>query len=69
MFLTYSLFLQVQEMESQLQKNSQKAMLCQEQKAQLEEIIAKLHKNIREMKNTLEKYSASIKVIIIVYIA
>lgn len=56
-------------MESQLQTKSQKAMLCQEQKTQLEEIIAKLHKNIREMKNTLEKYTASIKVIIIVYVA
>ncbi|KAL7990957.1 hypothetical protein Chor_014387 [Crotalus horridus] len=52
---------EVQEMESQLQKKTQMAMLCQEQKAQLEEIIAKLHKNIREMKNTLEKYTASIK--------
>ncbi|ETE72783.1 Structural maintenance of chromosomes protein 4, partial [Ophiophagus hannah] len=52
---------EVHKMESQLQKQSQKAMLCQEQKAQLEEIIAKLHKNIREMKNTLEKYTVSIK--------
>ncbi|XP_013923418.1 PREDICTED: structural maintenance of chromosomes protein 4 isoform X1 [Thamnophis sirtalis] len=52
---------EVHEMESQLQTKSQKAMLCQEQKTQLEEIIAKLHKNIREMKNTLEKYTASIK--------
>ncbi|KAM6442784.1 structural maintenance of chromosomes protein 4 isoform 2-T3 [Liasis olivaceus] len=52
---------EVYEMESQLQKSSEKAMLCQVQKVQLEEIIAKLHKNIREMKNTLEKYTASIK--------
>ncbi|KAG8136104.1 putative Structural maintenance of chromosomes protein [Naja naja] len=50
---------EVHKMESQLQKQSQKAMLCQEQKAQLEEIIAKLHKNIREMKNTLEKYTVN----------
>lgn len=54
-------------MESELQKKSQKAMQCQEHKVQLEEMIAKLRQSVREMKNTLEKYSASIQVIISIY--
>ncbi|XP_042314099.1 structural maintenance of chromosomes protein 4 isoform X2 [Sceloporus undulatus] len=52
---------QVNEMEYQLQKNSQKAKQCQEQKVQLEEEIIKLRQSVREMRNTLEKYSASIQ--------
>ncbi|XP_060623569.2 structural maintenance of chromosomes protein 4 isoform X3 [Anolis sagrei] len=52
---------QVNEMESQLQKNSQKAKQYQECKVQLEEEILKLRQSVREMKNTLEKYSASIQ--------
>ncbi|XP_062988100.1 structural maintenance of chromosomes protein 4 [Elgaria multicarinata webbii] len=52
---------EVNEMESHLQKNSQKAMQYQEQKVQLEEMITKLRQSVREMKNTLEKYSASIQ--------
>lgn len=51
-------------MESQLQNDSQKAMQCQEQRVQLEETVAKLSQSVREMKNTLEKYSASIQVIL-----
>ncbi|KAH0624117.1 hypothetical protein JD844_007511 [Phrynosoma platyrhinos] len=52
---------QVNEMESQLQRNSQKAKQYQEQKVQLDEEIIKLRQSVREMRNTLEKYSASIQ--------
>ncbi|XP_053169004.1 structural maintenance of chromosomes protein 4 isoform X4 [Hemicordylus capensis] len=52
---------EVNKMESQLQKNSLKAIQYQEQKVQLEETVAKLHQSVREMRNTLEKYSASIQ--------
>ncbi|XP_077204669.1 structural maintenance of chromosomes protein 4 isoform X1 [Paroedura picta] len=48
-------------MESQLQNGSQKATHCQEQRVQLEETVAKLCQSVREMRNTLEKYSASIQ--------
>lgn len=50
-------------MESQLQKSSQMAMHYQEQKVQLEETVARLRQSVREMRNTLEKFSASIQVI------
>lgn len=50
-------------MELQLQKDSQKAVQIQEQKVQLEEAVVKLRHNEREMKNTLEKFTASIQVL------
>ena len=49
-------------MESQLQRDSQKAVQIQEQKVQLEEAILRLRHSEREMRNTLEKFSASIQV-------
>lgn len=49
-------------MESQLQKDSIKAMQYQEEKVQLEEAIVKLRLCVQEMRNTLEKYTASIQV-------
>lgn len=49
-------------MESQLQRDSQRAVQCEEQKSQLEEAIRKLQQDIREMRNTSEKYTASIQV-------
>ncbi|KAM4889122.1 structural maintenance of chromosomes protein 4 [Thomomys bottae] len=52
---------EVNKMESQLQKDSQKAAQIQEQKVQLEEVIVKLKHNEREMKNKLEKFTASIQ--------
>uniref|UniRef100_A0A803TZK8 Structural maintenance of chromosomes protein 4 n=1 Tax=Anolis carolinensis TaxID=28377 RepID=A0A803TZK8_ANOCA len=52
---------QINEMESQLQKNYQKVKQYQECKVQLEEEILKLRQSVREMRNTLEKYSASIQ--------
>ncbi|XP_066476875.1 structural maintenance of chromosomes protein 4 isoform X1 [Tiliqua scincoides] len=52
---------EVNKMESQLQKNSQTAMHCQEQKVQLEEKVTKVRQSVREMRNTFEKYSASIQ--------
>ncbi|KGL84187.1 Structural maintenance of chromosomes protein 4, partial [Tinamus guttatus] len=52
---------EVTKMESQLQKDSTRAKQCEEEKNQLEDDIAKLQQNIREMRNTLEKYTASIQ--------
>ncbi|NXT50806.1 SMC4 protein, partial [Pluvianellus socialis] len=52
---------EVSKMESQLQKDSKRAVQCEEEKLQLEEAIRKLHQDVREMKNTLEKYTASIQ--------
>lgn len=49
-------------MESQLQRDSQKAVQIQEQKVQVEEAILRLKHSEREMRNTLEKFSASIQV-------
>ncbi|XP_058668048.1 structural maintenance of chromosomes protein 4 isoform X2 [Ammospiza caudacuta] len=48
-------------MESQLQRDSQRAVQCEEEKSQLEEAIRKLQQEIREMRNTSEKYTASIR--------
>uniref|UniRef100_A0A667HGB0 Structural maintenance of chromosomes protein n=1 Tax=Lynx canadensis TaxID=61383 RepID=A0A667HGB0_LYNCA len=52
---------EVNRMELQLQKDSEKAVQIQEQKVQLEEAVVKLRHNEREMKNTLEKFTASIQ--------
>lgn len=51
-------------MESQLQRDSQKAVQIQEQKVQLEEAVVKLKHSQREMRNTLEKFTASIQVLL-----
>ncbi|KAM6357848.1 structural maintenance of chromosomes protein 4 isoform 2-T4 [Alca torda] len=52
---------EVNKMESQLQKDSKRAVQYEEEKSQLEETIRKLHQDVREMRNTLEKYTASIQ--------
>ncbi|XP_078522984.1 structural maintenance of chromosomes protein 4 isoform X2 [Lissotriton helveticus] len=52
---------QLNKMESQLQKDTAQATHCQEEKVQLEEAVSRLRLSVREMKNTFEKYSASIK--------
>ncbi|KFV04464.1 Structural maintenance of chromosomes protein 4, partial [Tauraco erythrolophus] len=52
---------EVNKMESQLQKDSKRAVQYEEEKLQLEEAIRKLHQDVREMRNTLEKYTASIQ--------
>ncbi|XP_072474702.1 structural maintenance of chromosomes protein 4 isoform X1 [Notamacropus eugenii] len=52
---------EVSQMESKLQKDSQKAVQIQERKAQLEEEVIKLRHNVQDMKNTLEKFTASIQ--------
>ncbi|NWX24428.1 SMC4 protein, partial [Aegotheles bennettii] len=52
---------EVNKMESQLQKDSKRAVQCGEEKSQLEEAIRKLQQDVREMRNTLEKYTASIQ--------
>uniref|UniRef100_A0A8B9I336 Structural maintenance of chromosomes protein n=1 Tax=Anser brachyrhynchus TaxID=132585 RepID=A0A8B9I336_9AVES len=53
---------EISRMESQLQKDSKRAEQCEEEKLQLEEDVPKLRHNVREMRNTLEKYTASIQV-------
>ncbi|XP_075013558.1 structural maintenance of chromosomes protein 4 isoform X2 [Calonectris borealis] len=52
---------EISKMESQLQKDSERAVQCEEEKLQLEEAIRKLRQDVREMRNTLEKYTASIQ--------
>lgn len=54
-------------MESQLQRDSEKAVQIQEQKVQLEEDVVKLRHSEREMRNTLEKFTASIQVLFYQY--
>lgn len=49
-------------MESQLQRDSQRAVQREEEKFQLEEAIRKLQQEIQDMRNTSEKYTASIRV-------
>ncbi|NWR24514.1 SMC4 protein, partial [Emberiza fucata] len=52
---------EISKMESQLQRDSKRAVQCEEEKSQLEEAIRKLQQDIREMRNTSEKYTASIQ--------
>ncbi|KFV98623.1 Structural maintenance of chromosomes protein 4, partial [Fulmarus glacialis] len=52
---------EINKMESQLQKDSERAVQREEEKLQLEEAIRKLRQDVREMRNTLEKYTASIQ--------
>ncbi|NWR57790.1 SMC4 protein, partial [Bucorvus abyssinicus] len=52
---------EVSKMESQLQKDSKRAAQFDEDKSQLEDAIRKQQHNVREMRNTLEKYTASIQ--------
>ncbi|XP_050164447.1 structural maintenance of chromosomes protein 4 isoform X1 [Myiozetetes cayanensis] len=52
---------EVNQMEAQLQKDCKRAAQCEEEKSQLEEAVRKLQQEIREMRNTSEKYTASIQ--------
>ncbi|XP_032924267.1 structural maintenance of chromosomes protein 4 [Catharus ustulatus] len=52
---------EISKMESQLQRDSQRAVQCEEEKSQLEEDIRKLQQEIQDMRNTSEKYKASIQ--------
>ncbi|ERE90993.1 structural maintenance of chromosomes protein 4 [Cricetulus griseus] len=52
---------EVNKMESQLERHSKQAMQIQEQKVQHEEAVIKLRHSEREMRNTLEKFTASIQ--------
>ncbi|NXG55088.1 SMC4 protein, partial [Hemiprocne comata] len=52
---------EVNKMESQLQEDSKRAAQYEEEKLQLEEAVGKLHQDIREMRNTAEKYTASMQ--------
>uniref|UniRef100_A0A8C4TXZ9 Structural maintenance of chromosomes protein n=1 Tax=Falco tinnunculus TaxID=100819 RepID=A0A8C4TXZ9_FALTI len=52
---------EVSKMESQLEKDSKRAVQYEEEKLQLEGDIRKLYQDVWEMRNTLEKYKASIQ--------
>lgn len=52
---------EVNKMECQLERHSKQAAQIQEQKVQHEEAIVKLKQSEREMRNTLEKFTASIQ--------
>lgn len=52
---------EVNKMECQLERHSKQAAQVQEQKVQHEEAIVKLKQSEREMRNTLEKFTASIQ--------
>ncbi|XP_006901397.1 PREDICTED: structural maintenance of chromosomes protein 4 isoform X1 [Elephantulus edwardii] len=52
---------EVNKMELQLQRDSEKAMQIQEQKVQVEEAVVRLRHSEREMRNTLEKFTGSIQ--------
>ncbi|XP_021149827.2 structural maintenance of chromosomes protein 4 isoform X1 [Columba livia] len=52
---------EVNKMESQLQKDSKRVVQYEEEKSELEEAIRTLQQGVREMRNTLEKYTASIQ--------
>ncbi|XP_071608868.1 structural maintenance of chromosomes protein 4 isoform X1 [Heliangelus exortis] len=52
---------EVSKMESQLQEDCRRAAQYEEEKSQLEDAIRKLHQDTREMRNTSEKYTASIQ--------
>ncbi|KAM6258527.1 structural maintenance of chromosomes protein 4 isoform 1-T3 [Porphyrio hochstetteri] len=52
---------EVAKMESQLKKDSERAAQYEEEKLKVEEAITKLRQDIREMRNTSEKYTASIQ--------
>lgn len=52
---------EVNKMESQLERHSKQAAQIQEQKVQHEEAVVKLKQSEREMRNTLEKFTASIQ--------
>ena len=55
-------FLQLDRMESKLNEKVSKLHGCQERKLQLEENIQRLQPQLRDMKNTLEKYAKSMTV-------
>ncbi|NXS57539.1 SMC4 protein, partial [Brachypteracias leptosomus] len=52
---------EVTKMESRLQKDAKRVAECEEEKLQLEQVIRKLQRDVWEMRNTLEKYRASIQ--------
>ena len=54
--------LQLDRMESKLNEKVSKLQGCQERRLQLEENIQRLQPQLRDMKNTLEKYANSMTV-------
>lgn len=55
-------FLQLDRMESTLNEKVSKLQDCQQKKLQLEENVQGLRPQLRDMKNTLEKYANSLTV-------
>lgn len=55
-------FLQLDGMENKLNEKVSKLQGCQERRLQLEESVQRLQPQIRDMKNTLEKYTNSMTV-------
>lgn len=55
-------FFQLDRMESKLNDKVSKLQCCQEKKLQLEEKVQRLQPQLRDMKNTLEKYVNSMTV-------
>lgn len=60
--LTFLCFRQLDCMESKLNEKVSKLQGCQEKRLQLEENIQRLQPQLRDMKNTLEKYANSMTV-------
>lgn len=60
--MIFMCFLQLDRMESKLNERVSKLQGCQERKLQLEENVQRLQLQLRDMKNTLEKYANSMTV-------
>ncbi|NXN18183.1 SMC4 protein, partial [Indicator maculatus] len=52
---------EIKKIESELEKESKRAAEVEEKKLQVQEAVSKLHRDTEEMRNTLEKYTASIQ--------
>lgn len=60
--MIFMCFLQLDRMESKLNEKVLKLQGCQERRLQLEENVQRLGPQLRDMKNTLEKYANSMTV-------
>lgn len=60
--MIFMCFLQLDRMEGKLNERVSKLQGCQERKLQLEENIQRFRPQLRDMKNTVEKYANSMTV-------
>lgn len=60
--MIFCVFFQLDRMESKLNDKVYKLQGCQEKKLQLEEKVQRVQPQLRDMKNTLEKYVNSMTV-------